>query len=146
MLKICVMDKHGRKYLEFIWQANKVSREETQAKTGKQQKEKFHTGSMNWCRVFMAASVHTGGRGRQISQFEASLVYRVNFGTTRGAQRNPVSNYKQQTKELVIYEKMSSFTGMLSHRGMSWMGWEDPPFPSLGFSLVVRIVLTHGPC
>jgi hypothetical protein len=41
-----------------------------------------------------------GGRGRQISEFEASLVYRVNSGTARATQRNPVSKTKQtkQTK------------------------------------------------
>jgi hypothetical protein len=33
-----------------------------------------------------------GGRGRRISEFEASLVYRVSFRTARGIQRNPVSN------------------------------------------------------
>jgi hypothetical protein len=31
-----------------------------------------------------------GGRGRQISEFEASLVYRVSSRTARTAQRNPV--------------------------------------------------------
>jgi hypothetical protein len=38
-----------------------------------------------------------GGRGRQISEFEASLVYRVNFGTARAIQRNPV--LKNKTKQ-----------------------------------------------
>jgi hypothetical protein len=32
-----------------------------------------------------------GGRGRQISEFEASLVYRVSSRTSRTTQRNPVS-------------------------------------------------------
>jgi hypothetical protein len=31
-----------------------------------------------------------GGRGRQISEFEASLVYRVSSRTARATQRNPV--------------------------------------------------------
>ena len=31
-----------------------------------------------------------GGRGRQISEFEASLIYRVSSRTTRTIQRNPV--------------------------------------------------------
>jgi hypothetical protein len=31
-----------------------------------------------------------GGRGRQISEFEDSLVYRVSFRTVRVTQRNPV--------------------------------------------------------
>ena len=32
-----------------------------------------------------------GGRGRRISAFEASLVYRVSSRTARAIQRNPVS-------------------------------------------------------
>jgi hypothetical protein len=38
-----------------------------------------------------------GGRGRQISEFEASLVYRVCSRTARAIQRNPVS--KNKTKQ-----------------------------------------------
>jgi hypothetical protein len=47
------------------------------------------------------SSQHLGGRGRQFSEFEASLVYRVSFRTARAIQRNPVSNkqYKKQTKQ-----------------------------------------------
>ena len=32
-----------------------------------------------------------GGRGRWVSEFEASLVYRVSSRTARATQRNPVS-------------------------------------------------------
>jgi hypothetical protein len=38
-----------------------------------------------------------GGRGRQISEFVASLVYKVSSRTARATQRNPVS--KNQKKE-----------------------------------------------
>jgi hypothetical protein len=38
-----------------------------------------------------------GGRGRWISEFEASLVYRVSSRTARAIQRNPVS--KNQNKK-----------------------------------------------
>ena len=41
-----------------------------------------------------------GGRGRQISEFEASLVYKVSSRTARAIQRNPVSkNQKKKRKE-----------------------------------------------
>jgi hypothetical protein len=42
-----------------------------------------------------------GGRGKRISEFETSLVYRVSSGTGRTAQRNLVSKNKQtkQTKQ-----------------------------------------------
>jgi hypothetical protein len=39
-----------------------------------------------------------GGRGRRISEFEASLVYRVSSRTARATQRNPVSKNQNQTK------------------------------------------------
>jgi hypothetical protein len=40
-----------------------------------------------------------GGRGRQISEFRASLVYKVSSRTARAIQRNPVSkNQKPKTK------------------------------------------------
>jgi hypothetical protein len=35
-----------------------------------------------------------GGRGRQISEFEASMVYRVSPRIARATQRNPVSKDK----------------------------------------------------
>jgi hypothetical protein len=37
------------------------------------------------------SSQHLGGRGRQISEFEASLVYRVSSRIARAIQKNPVS-------------------------------------------------------
>jgi hypothetical protein len=41
---------------------------------------------------------HLEGRGRQISEFEASLVYKVSSRTARATQRNPVSKNKQTKK------------------------------------------------
>jgi hypothetical protein len=44
-----------------------------------------------------------GDRGRWISEFEASLVYRVSSRTAKATQRNPVSkknkNKKQEDKD-----------------------------------------------
>jgi hypothetical protein len=42
-----------------------------------------------------------GGRGRWISEFEASLVYRVSSRIARATQRNPVlkNNKKQKNKK-----------------------------------------------
>jgi hypothetical protein len=42
-------------------------------------------------------SQHSGGRGRWISEFQVSLVYRVSSRTARATQRNPVS--KNKTKQ-----------------------------------------------
>jgi hypothetical protein len=38
-----------------------------------------------------------GGRGRRISEFKASMVYKVSSRTARAIQRNPVS--KNKTKQ-----------------------------------------------
>jgi hypothetical protein len=40
-----------------------------------------------------------GGKGRQISEFEASLVYGVSSRTAKATQRNPVSKNKQTKKK-----------------------------------------------
>jgi hypothetical protein len=52
-----------------------------------------------------------GDRDRQISEFEASLVYRVSSRTARATQRNPVSkNQKQKTKKGASLEARSGYT------------------------------------
>jgi hypothetical protein len=50
-----------------------------------------------------------GGRGRWISEFEASLVYRVSFRTARATQRNPVS--KKKKKKVSMVYKTHTFLG-----------------------------------
>jgi hypothetical protein len=40
-----------------------------------------------------------GGRGRWISEFEASLVYKVSSRTARAIQRDPVSKKQNKTKQ-----------------------------------------------
>jgi hypothetical protein len=46
-----------------------------------------------------------GGRGRRISEFEASLVYRVSSRTARATQRNPVSKKQKQKQKKNKKEK-----------------------------------------
>jgi hypothetical protein len=45
-----------------------------------------------------------GGRGKQISEFEASLVYKVSSRTARAIQRNP-----ERKKEIAKYSALASF-------------------------------------
>jgi hypothetical protein len=40
-----------------------------------------------------------GGRGRQISEFEASLIYRVSSRTARDIQRNPDSRNQKRERQ-----------------------------------------------
>jgi hypothetical protein len=47
-----------------------------------------------------------GGRGRWISEFKASLVYRVSSQTARAMQRNPVLKNKKQFKKERMNEKV----------------------------------------
>jgi hypothetical protein len=54
--------------------------------TGTSGFQTVHEHQQWWC---------LGGRGRWISEFEASLVYRVSSRTARTTQRNPVSKNKQ---------------------------------------------------
>jgi hypothetical protein len=49
-----------------------------------------------------------GGRGRQISEFDASLVYRVSFRTARATQRNSVSKKEKKRKEKKRKEKRTT--------------------------------------
>jgi hypothetical protein len=63
-----------------------------------------------------------GGRGRRISELEASLVYKVSSRTARAIQRNPVSKTKQnktkQNKKLIAFMCMSVlFAGVYVHHG-----------------------------
>ena len=44
----------------------------------------------------MVAHAFNPSRGRQISEFKASLVYKVSSKTARATQRNPVSKTKNQ--------------------------------------------------
>jgi hypothetical protein len=50
-----------------------------------------------------------GGRGRQISEFEASLVYKVSSRTARATQRNPVSKTKKKKKRKKKKKEIPSF-------------------------------------
>jgi hypothetical protein len=40
-----------------------------------------------------------GGRGRWISEFKASLLYKVSYRTARATQRNPVSPLPKNKKK-----------------------------------------------
>jgi hypothetical protein len=52
-----------------------------------------------------------GGRGRRISELEASLVYRVGSRTARDTQRNPVSKKKnKKTKNTKQNKKDNLYT------------------------------------
>jgi hypothetical protein len=59
-----------------------------------------------------------GGRGRRISEFEASLVYRVSSRTARAIQRNPVSKNKQTNVKI----QLKFFKGLTFYLGSQRMG------------------------
>jgi hypothetical protein len=47
-----------------------------------------------------------GGRGRQISEFQASLIYKVSSRTARATQRDPVSKQNKQTSKNDTYKNL----------------------------------------
>jgi hypothetical protein len=55
-----------------------------------------------------------GDRGRQTSEFKASLVYKVSSRTTRATQRNPVSekNKKQKNEKKNVTVKLVNIQGL----------------------------------
>jgi hypothetical protein len=58
-----------------------------------------------------------GGRGRQISEFEASLVYRVSSRTARATQRNPVSKNKTKQQQTKTKKESGKKKRILTFRG-----------------------------
>jgi hypothetical protein len=51
-----------------------------------------------------------GGRGRRISEFEASLVYKVSSRTAKATQRNPVSKKKKKNQQQIKTNKTTTTT------------------------------------
>jgi hypothetical protein len=52
-----------------------------------------------WGHRPLIPELNSGGRGRWISEFQASLVYRVSSRIARATQRNPVSKRKKKKKK-----------------------------------------------
>jgi hypothetical protein len=63
-----------------------------------------------------------GGRGRRISEFEASLVYRVSSRTAKAIQRNPVSKNKQTNKQTNKQKTKTKQTNK-EHTLILWRTW-----------------------
>jgi hypothetical protein len=63
-----------------------------------------------WCMPLITA---LGSRGRRISEFKASLVYRVSSRTARATQRNSVSKKKENEKNVFIITVLCSMCTVL---------------------------------
>jgi hypothetical protein len=62
----------------------------------------------------VARSQHSGGRGRWISEFEASLVYRVEFQDRQGYTENPdLKNKTTITKKNFLLKTKCTVMGMV---------------------------------
>ena len=62
-----------------------------------------------WAVVVHACNPSTlGGNGRRISEFEASLVYRVSSRTARATQRNPVSKKEKKKPKKTKTKKLKT--------------------------------------
>jgi hypothetical protein len=62
---------------------------------------------------------HSGGRGRQISEFKARLIYKVSSRTARATRRNPVSKNQKKKKDVC---GNSTHTGFSSSRHRCQVG------------------------
>jgi hypothetical protein len=67
-----------------------------------------------------------GGRGRQISKFKASLVYRVSSRTARFTQRNPASE-KERERERSRGRQISELEASLVYKASSNQGYSKKP-------------------
>jgi hypothetical protein len=71
-----------------------------------------------------------GGRGRWISEFKTSLVYRVSARTARTAQRNPVSKKtrtnKQNNNNNNKKKKVTYSIELVYHSGHSFLFYSVP--------------------
>jgi hypothetical protein len=72
-------------------------------------------------RYFQVVVVHAfhastwGGRGRRISEFEASMVYKESSRTARTIQGNPVSKNKNKTKQNFFLKNVYIFVHIYAH-------------------------------
>ena len=71
----------------------------------------------------MSLTPALGRQRQQISEFEASLVYRVSSRTTRAIQRNPVSKKKKKQKKTKKKKK-----GKEKKRKFFWTHSHPTPF------------------
>jgi hypothetical protein len=62
-----------------------------------------------------------GDRGRQISEFEASLVYRVSSRTARTTQRNPFSKKQNKTKQKNSIHRNRGESNVARGRGKGYL-------------------------
>jgi hypothetical protein len=60
--------------------------------------------------AFNPSTPEAGGRGRRISEFKASLVYKVSSRTARATQRNPVSKKKKFHSVVILCSLSLSHT------------------------------------
>jgi hypothetical protein len=80
-----------------------------------------------------------GGRGRRISEFKASLVYKVSSRTARATQRNPVSKKEKKKKKKKTTEAFPWSTKFFLASDLAQLAgflngvytFLDPPRPSV---------------
>jgi hypothetical protein len=121
------------KIIDFFKEDTNNSMKEIQENTDKQIKalkketinplRKYRKAGHSGSRLY---SQHLGGRGRQIFEFQASLVYKVSFRTARAIQRNPVSKKQNKTKQ----NKTKQNTGKHNQTGKRIA--ESTPRPKIG--------------
>ena len=83
-----------------------MEHEKTKCKNNQNSEKKKMLGS-GGTRLY---SQHVGGRGKWISEFEASLVYKSKLQNSQGYTENPVSKNKKEKKKKVREKKKKKKT------------------------------------
>jgi hypothetical protein len=85
------------------------------------------------------------GRGRRISEFEASLVYRVSYRTARAIKRNPVSKNQKKTlaPQRTILELLEDVTWN-STKAQSEGTWATVITPGFSLGMLKGQSVLHG--
>lgn len=71
-----------------------------------------------WC--LRAFSLNTGGRESQVSESEASLIYRISSRTARGTQKKPLKK-QNKTKHLTTTKRKRKKEGDVFWRFPAWV-------------------------
>jgi hypothetical protein len=83
---------------------------------------------------------HSGGKGRRISEFEASLIYKVSSRTARAIQRNPVSTPPSKKGGDIFYGRVMRY----GRRGCLCEPMLRHPFPPRDQPYEYRIEFIQG--
>jgi hypothetical protein len=82
-----------------------------------------------------------GGRGRWISEFEASLVYRVSSRTARATTENPVSKKKRKKEKEKKEKKKRNLDDRVQRAHLEDYQNSEENWENIGESKAIKIII-----